>query len=126
MIRKEKKMVKITGTLGSMTFRSHMAAWEFRTKIASWAGFRGRPPILREEAVDYHLAYCAGGAPAVWALESEIMARERAEEMAEMHRAMMAETERKFRYAMASLADPRSDEYRSHYDSWHPGYKWGK
>ena len=118
-------MVKITGTLGSMTFRSHMAAWEFRTKIESWPGFLTRPPHTREEAVDYHLAYCRGGAEAVWALEREITARERAEELAAIHRKAVYEAEKRMRYAMARMAPRDSDEYRSHYDMWHPDYKWG-
>ena len=114
----------VTGTLGSMTFKSGMAAWEFRTLIASWPGFT-RPPITREEAVDYHLAYESGGIPAVLGLERSIVAEEHASELARVHLERMRETEKRLRYAMASMADPRSDEYRSHFDSWHPDYKWG-
>ena len=114
----------VTGTRGSMTFKSGMAAWEFRTLIATWPRFT-RPPITREEAVDYHLAYEQGGEEAVLALERTIIAREQAEEMQLAQRKMMEEMERRIRYAKASMADPRSDEYRSHFDSWHPDYRYG-
>lgn len=114
----------VTVTRGSMTFKSGMAAWEFRTLIATWPRFT-RPPITREEAVDYHLAYEKGGEEAVLALERSIIEREQAEEMQLALGLMIQETERRMRYAKASMADPRSYEYKSHFDSWHPDYRYG-
>lgn len=118
-------MVKITGSKGSMWFRSHDAAWEFTSKIEAWAGFSSRQLLTREEAVDYHLAYCEGGATAVLAMEAARTARIQAETMAELHRKTLAEADRQHRYAMASMMPKDSTEYRTHFDSWHPGYKWG-
>jgi len=118
-------MVKITGTLGSMTFRSHMAAWEFRTKIESWPGFATKQDLTREEAVDYHLAYCRGGAAAVLEQERILIARKHTEAMAEAQRRALYEMEKQQRYAMARMAPRDSDLYRSHYDMWHPSYRWG-
>ncbi len=118
-------MVKITGTKGSMSFRSHMAAWEFATKIEQWPGFATKQMLTREEAVDYHLAYCEGGVPAVLALEQILITRKHTEAMAEAQRRAIYEMEKQQRYAMARMAPRDSDLYRSHYDMWHPEYKWG-
>ena len=118
-------MVKITGTRGSKSFRSHMAGWEFATKIEQWQGFATRQLLTREEAVDYHLAYCEGGVPAVLAQEQILIARKHAEAMAEAQRKAFYELEKQQRYARAAMAPRDSEEYRTHYDSWHPEFRWG-
>ena len=118
-------MVKITSPRGSMSFRSHMAAWEFTTKIEQWPGFSTRQLLTREEAVEYHLAYCEGGIPAVLAVEAERTARLQAEALREAHLKSVIEQEKRHRYAMASLMPKESHEYRMHFDSWHPSFLWG-
>ena len=118
-------MVEIKGTKGSMKFRSHMAGWEFTTKIEQWPGFATKQMLTREEAVDYHLAYCEGGVPAVLAQEQLLLTRKHTEAMAEAQRKALFELEKQHRYAMAAMAPRDSHEYRTHYDSWHPGYRWG-
>lgn len=118
-------MVEIKGTKGSMKFRSHMAAWEFATKIEQWPGFATKQMLTREEAVDYHLAYCEGGVPAVLALEQILITRKHTEAMAEAQRKAVYELEKQQRYAMARMAPRDSDLYRTHYDMWHPEYRWG-
>ena len=118
-------MVKIESSRGSMSFRSHAASWEFTTKIEQWAGFPTSQWLTREEAVEYHLAYCEGGVPAVMAVYAARIARLEAEAMAEAHRKAVYEVEKQHRYAMASMMPKESHEYRSHFDSWYPYFKWG-
>ena len=118
-------MVKITGTKGSMSFRSHVAAWEFATKIEQWQGFATKQMLTREEAVDYHLAYSEGGVPAVLAQEQILMAIKHTIATDEARRKALYELEKQHRYAMAAMAPRDSDLYRTHDDSWHPSYRWG-
>lgn len=117
--------MKVTGTQGSMWFRSHMAAWEFTTKIEQWSGFATKQHLTREEAVDYHLIYCKGGARAVLEHEQTLLTQKHEAAMAEAHRATLIQREKEQRYAAALSAGRCSEEYRVHYDSWHPSFKWG-
>jgi len=117
--------VKIKGELGVKHFASFDKSWEFMRKIEAWSGWSTRPPITREEAVDYHLAYESGGIPAVLVRESELYARDLAEKRRDMAIALELRMEKEHRYAMARLAPRDSHEWRMHFDSWHPLYKWG-
>lgn len=117
--------VKIKGELGVKHFASFDKSWEFMRKIEAWSGWSTRPPITREEAVDYHLTYESGGIPAVLAREAELYARDLAEKRREMAIALELKMEKEHRYAMARLAPRDSHEWRMHFDSWHPLYKWG-
>jgi hypothetical protein len=117
--------VKIKGTLGVKHFASFDKSWEFMRKIEAWSGWSTRPPSTREEAVDYHLIYERGGIPAVLALEAELYARDLVEKRRSMAIALEVKMEKEHRYAMARLAPRDSDEWRMHFDSWHPCYKWG-
>lgn len=117
--------IKIKGELGTKYFASFDKSWEFMRKIEAWPGWSVRPPITREEAVDYHLSYERGGIPAVLELETRLYTIELAKKRREMAIALELKIEKEHRYAMARLAPRDSHEYRVHFDSWHPGYKWG-
>jgi len=117
--------VKIKGVLGTMSFGSFDKSWKFMRTIEGWSGWSTRPPITREEAVDYKLSYERGGVPAVLALEAELYARDLAEKRREVAIALELKMEKEHRYAMARLAPRDSHEYRMHFDSGHPLYKWG-
>jgi hypothetical protein len=52
-------------------------------------------------------------------------ARDLAEKRREMAIALELKMEKEHRYAMARLAPRDSHEWRMHFDSWHPLYKWG-
>ncbi len=117
--------LKIKGKLGTKSFRGFDESWVFMRKIEAWAGWSVHPPINREEAVDYQLTYERGGIPAVLELEQELYAQALTEKRREMAIALEVKMEREHRYAMARLAPRDSHEYRMHFDSWHPEYRWG-
>lgn len=116
MARKiEMEPVSIETRYGWMEFASKAKAEEFRAIICSWEGFTVETaPATVEMAVEYHLAYCKGGAAEVYAVIRHH------ETLAEIARA-----ERELRYHLASLAPRESILYKSHFCQEHPSYRWG-
>lgn len=69
MSRKSTETVTVRTMYGTMEFESFAACEQFRKTIASWEGFtRSTAPQSGHEAVEYHLAYVAGGFPEVYAV----------------------------------------------------------
>lgn len=109
------KSVVYETVYGTMKFPSKKKAEEFKKTICSWEGFTvDTAPDTIEEAVKYHLAMEKVGITEVYALLRE--KRERIER---------AESERRLRYHLASLAPRDSTFYKEHYDQSHPGYRYG-
>lgn len=100
---------------GWMEFASEKKAAEFKKAICSWEGFTVETaPSTLKEAVEFHLAYEKGGVAEVYAVIRH----------KEQMRAM-AETERRTRYMLASLAPRESAFYKEHFSQEHIGYRWG-
>ena len=57
--------------------------------------------------------------------EQTLLTQKHEAAMAEAHRATLIQREKEQRYAAALSAGRCSEEYRVHYDSWHPSFKWG-
>ena len=112
--RKEPPMV-VSTELGTMTFSPRSKAYEFFEAISGWPGFTNemRPRTIAA-AVEYHLAYERGGVEAVYERYRARALEDTVYEMA-----------KRTRYELSRMAPRDSHEYRSHYDSWYPSYKWG-
>lgn len=117
MARKIKsELVSVESRYGWMEFESMAKALEFRRIICTWAGFTAdTAPSTVAEAVEYHMAYCAGGVAEVYA------AMRHREQMAAIRSA-----EREARYHAARLAPRDSIFYKEHYCQDYPGYRWGR